>query len=542
MVSIVSAISLVGCVVTGSDVSEQMTRQEMGCDCTAVKPAVVPADSHREGRRGGAINIRIQREPASLVSLNEGDPIVSNIIDHTVLETLVRLSDDGKAVEPELAERFVIDNDGNEVAFYLDEAAYWHDGRPVTASDVHFVFSKLLDPYSNLTVNAAFESVKAVNTPDESTVVFELDRYVPGFLEAVATVPILPAHVFGRTPIPLHEASRAPIGSGPFRFVRWVPSRLIELERNPEWRGPAPSIDQIVYHVVPDNRIALDMLKTGGLDIVADLPVGARPPEESDVIRLTYPLPFIEAWVYNMRRPVLAEPASRHAVAMLIDKVSLRCAVMGCLADLPDELLRESSEQEAIFPTMPYDPDGARRLLKESGWSDTNRDGILDRDGIPFSFSLLLPTLGRDQERAAIVIQEELATAGIDMRISTVSRGAFFGRLIAARFDVAALSVRFSGQFDTRSLFHTPQGVTGNFGGFSNPDVDEMLDALQSERDVSVRRDLIERIGRRLSSLQPMTFTFRPHASALYREGIGGVRFHHGWLNASALTKAQVTP
>ena len=527
-------ICLLGCVVSGNDADATLENAAPPCVCRQSGRAAFSSPTPSSSTEDGTVTIRISREPASLISLVEGDPLVSNIMDHTVLEPLVRLTEDGESVEPELAERFEVDQSANRYIFYLNENARWHDGSPVTASDVHFVFSKLIDPYSTLEANSVFANIKEITTPNESTVIFELDHFLPSFLNAVASVPILPAHIFGRTSIALHEAARAPIGSGPFRFVRWIPSRLIELERNPDWRGTPPKINTLIYHIVPDNRIAMDMLRKGELDIVPNLPVTTETVHDKAFV-ITYPLPFFEAWVYNLRRPFLAEAASRHALAKLIDKKNIQCSLLECLADLPEEILAGDTIHEAIFPTMSFDPEGARQLLESSGWSDSNGDGILDRDGVPFSFSLLLPNLGKTQERAAVVIQEDMARVGIDMRISTVSRGAFFGRLVASRFDVAALAVRFRGHFDSWSLFHTPKGATGNFGGFSDRRVDALLERLRTENDSDARNELISTLRTLLNRLQPMTFTFRPFASALYREEIGGVVFKEGWIDALPL-------
>jgi peptide/nickel transport system substrate-binding protein len=536
------ALALTGCVVSGESVerSRLSTASECSCDDSSGLPRDV-FETPRPPRTGGTVDIRISREPASLISLIEGDPVVSNIIDHTVLEPLVRVSEDGQTVEPELADRFEIDKEGRQYTFYLDEEARWHDGHPVTASDVHFVFSKLLDPYSSLAVSASFANIKAIHTPDESTIVFELDRFLPHFLFTIATVPILPAHIFGRTPIALHEAARAPIGSGPFRFVRWIPSRLIELERNPDWRGKPPYVDQLVYHIIPDDRIAIDMLNHGDLDIVPNLPASGNF-SRANGAAFTYPLPFVEAWTYNLSHPFLVEPTSRQALAMLIDKETIRCAILRCRADLPEMLFSGASEQERVLPTLSFNPKEAKQLLKTVGWRDVDGDGILERDGMRFSFSLLLPNSGRDQERAAAVIQEDMASAGIEMRISTVSRGAFFGRLFASRFDVAVVSVRISGHFDAWSLFHTARGVTANFGGFSNPGVDALLDRLQFETDSTMRINLLDTLRRRLIQRQPLTFTFRPYATAVARFHLGGVTFRDGWIDVSALFIEERSP
>ena len=527
------AALLLGCFVTGG---EQKSSDAAPVDCRCNAPKIERLAPRRfSPSLGGTINIRIPREPATLLPHIENDPAVRRLVLGTVLERLVRKVAGSDTAQPELADRYEIEEDEGRYIFHIRENATWHDGHPVTAQDVRYVFSKLTDPYAGTARNSIFSNIKAIETPTDDTVVFVLDQFLPRFMDAVSTVPIIPSHVFGRIPLALHPAARAPIGSGPFRFVRWVPSRLIELERNPAWWGiedgseSGPYVEILRFHIVPDNRIAVDMMNHRDLDIVPDLPASSAFPVREGS-RLVYPLPHFETLVYNFNNPIFAERSARQALAMLIDKDAIRCSLLRCLADLPGE-----SAAESIQPTLPYDPVAAKKSLHEVGWRDRDGDGIIERDGRPFVFSLLVPNFGRDLERVAIAVQADLAKVGIDMRLSTVSHGAFFGRLASARFDVALLTVPIGAAFDPWSLFHTPKGATGNFGGFSSRRVDAYLDRMMFEPAPSVRSRLATELNEMLVHQQPMTFTFRTYGAAYVRDHVGGVTFEDGWIAAVKL-------
>ena len=480
---------------------------------------------------GGSAAIRVMREPTSLLSLVDTDPITAGIVNHFVLETLVRMSDDGTTARPELAERFEIDEASHTYTFYLAENARWHDGTPVTSTDVRFVFGKLSDPFNPFPQTHIFSNIADIDTPNADTVIFKLDKRVPGFTAALAEVPILPMHVFGRTPLPLHEASRAPVGSGPYRFVRWVPSQMIEIERNPDWRGKQPYLDEIRFLFVPDNRIAVDMFTHGDLDIILDYPTGASTPTE-DARIVSFPLPYIETWLFNRNRPIFREASVRRATSMLIDKRVIRCAALECQADLTDESPLSDRPDALLFPTVSFDPNAARRLLDSAGWR-IGAPAVRVKGTRELRFSLLVPNLGRDAERAAVIIQEDLAGAGIDMKISMVSRGAFMGRISTGRFDAAAVPMPLGAMDGSLSFLHSESGFST--GGEADRKMDALIDALRAELGNKQQAELRRQIATHTAQSTPLAYLYRPYGAALVRSSLAGVHITDGHLKLTEL-------
>ncbi len=481
---------------------------------------------------GGHVSIRILREPASLLSLIDDDPIIKAIIDHSVLETLIRVSEDSTTFEPELAEKFELNLSKNQYIFHLNPEATWHDGPPVTATDVKFVFSKLIDPFSSLPLAKFFADVSDIDTPDQDTVIFTLSRQTPGFLNAVAQIPILPSHIFGRIPLSVHGALRAPIGSGPFRFVRWIPSQLIELERNPHWRGRAPYVDEIKYFIVPENRIALDLYQSGKIDIIIDDSF-VFVPSKVNAQTVSFATPFMETWLFNSKTEIFRDERLRRAVAMLIDKATILTSALNCSGDLPDSDRISSRTDGFLFRTLPFDPQSAGRLLDGIGWRGRDRNGIRVKNGERLAFSLMLSNIGRDSERAVNIIQEDLARAGIEMKIAVVSRGAFLARLETGNFDSAVIPVSINSTDSVALFFHSEQGQAKQLGGLGSEELDMLISKLHTEFSMERQNELRKEIATQINNMLPSFFLYRSHNYAIIRPDVFGIYTREGFFDVT---------
>jgi peptide/nickel transport system substrate-binding protein len=506
------------------------------CRCPARLPgAAVDGGPESPANTGGQIAIRIGSEPGTLLPMLTPNPVAQAIASHDLFEALVELDDPSGTPLPELAVRWNVEQELGRFVFHLDREARWHDGPPVTADDVEYTFARLLDPAGGAIARGDFLDIKQIEVLDEHTIAFELDRYRPDFVGSLADVPILPAHVFGNDPLAGHPAARAPIGSGPFRFADWQRGAAIELVRNERWRGTPPAVDRVIYRVVPDTRVALDLFRGGRLDVVPDVPLRSGRRLLNGRL-ISFPLPRFEAWVYNTANPVFADAATRTAFGHLIDREALRCSILDCLVELISGPWPAGEEPPSADHGPQFDPAAAREMLTAAGWVDRDGDGVRERDGEQLAFTLLLPDSGRDLQRAVTVVQHDLDRAGVRMRVSTVSWSAYTERLRKHRFDASVIAFPNRHPFDPWSLFHSAAAASGrNFGRFADPAVDELLERLREATAPEARRALIEQIDEHLRTLQPFTFTFRPRRTLLVRDTIRGVRVRDGWIDERAL-------
>ncbi|MGH9367246.1 MAG: ABC transporter substrate-binding protein [Thermoanaerobaculia bacterium] len=183
------------------------------------------------------------------------------------------------------------------------------------------------------------------------------------------------------------------------------------------------------------------------------------------------------AW--NHRSPLFRDPKVRHALTLVINRRELH-RVLNLPADLPvsDVFLTERQFRDGELPEpLPYDPEQAKRLLDESGWSDTGGDGLRYHDGKPFRFAALAPTAFQGLEQAAVYVQAQLRRVGIQMEVQHLDYDAAKQRVRAGELEAAFLMTRLGGQ-SRLALFDKDSPI-----GYQNPKVIALLNDAASSLD-----------------------------------------------------------
>lgn len=492
---------------------------------------------------GGRVVFHMDYEPPHLQYMLKPDGWTTRIVTHDVVETLVKLDPHTHELGPELAESWTVSPDGKSVTFRLRQGVKWHDGRPFTSEDVAFTFQRLMDP----TVLAAaqrsdFENVARWETPDDHTFVLHLSWVHFATLPNLDQLLILPKHVFTRGDFNNHPANRAPIGTGPYLFDHWTAGNEIVLEKNPRYWGRPAWLDELVYRVVRERPVALEMVKRGEVDLMWRLTPEMVSDQIDEEILARYHLvqyyPWQTGfWVWNNARPQFADPRVRRALTMLIDRDLIRCSVERCLSRTVAQIFPEDlpSGNPPVEP-LPFDPDEAKRLLDEAGWRDSDGDGVRDKriDGakVPFRFTFLATANSASLQRQAAIAQNEFRRAGLDMEIQQVDWAVFSDRLQKHEFDVGALIWIFPNPaIDLYGIFHSSQRSGGgvNYANYQNAEVDRLLEEGRRTLDDDRRAELFRRVSRILHEDQPYTFTFNQALAALVSKKIRGARSSIAW-------------
>jgi len=472
-------------------------------------PASEPVD-------GDWLIVHLGAEPGTLNPITATDAYSGRVNDY-VYESLLRREPKTLELVPVLAESWEISEDRLTYTFHLRKDVRWQDGTPFTARDVLYSFERINDP----AVDAAhlrnyYRDIEKLEILDDHTLRY---RYrIPYFraLEFCGGIPIVPAHLFkDGDDFNQHPIGRSPLGTGPYRFVRWDTGKEIVLERNEAYWGTKPHIKRIVFKIITDNTVALHVLKKGGLDLMSLRPIqwvkqtgSARFQERFQ--KLKYYLPSYTYIGWNMRKPYFDDRRVRQAMTMLLDReMILQRLLFGLGTVVSGTFYVNSPEYNKAVTPYPYDPERARALLREAGWEDHDGDGILDRDGIPFRFEFLISAGSLFAEQLATILQQNLKNVGIVVTIRKLEWAVFIQKVQSHEFDACTLGWSLGWETDPYQLWHSSQADKGsNFVGFENAEADRLIEEARREFDPVKRRALYHRFHEILHEEQPYTFLF----------------------------------
>lgn len=452
----------------------------------------------REAPTGGRIVIGESTDISTLLPVIAGSQLDAEVGAQLYLSLNQARLEDGEldyfAGDLALAEDWQLTPDSVTLIYDLRDDARWSDGEPVDAGDVVFTFELVRVPEIASPYGTVWERLDSVTIPAEGFVAFHFKRRYPGMLYDTG-IGIVPEHIFrehisDQATLAGHPTLVDPaaglVVSGPYRVAERAPGERLVLERNPR-AVAAPATDTIVFRILPDPMTRLIELRNGALDVAGPLPLAqADELAEDPGLRVE----IVEdrfydyiAWNGAAFAP-FADTEIRRALSLAIDR-------RGVLEGLGIETFADPAA--GPFPPIltgladpelepdPYAPDSARAILERKGWSDRDGDGVLDRDGERFRFTLLTQAGNARRESAAEIIQAGLAAIGIEMRIRSLE----FNTLMSAAFQDRNFEALLSGwqvglQPDDIVGFFWPADHPYNFTGYSSAALDTIIPRAQA--------------------------------------------------------------
>ena len=484
-------------------------------------------------------------EPVTLVVSLNGDPGALNPavttsgnthpVTDQVFNGLVGL-DESLSPVPELAESWSLEDEGRTYRFALRRGVTWHDGAAFTSADVKFTFEEALLKYHSRTRAALQDLVERIETPDDHTVTFRLRRAYSPLLQRLDVVEasIIPKHVYAGQDLLAGEATRHPIGTGPFRFVSYAPADRVVLERNPTYfRKGFPGVDRLVFRIVPTAGTAVAALEKGEIDYVG----GVAGPEV-DRLRKTPGIAVVsgtggsggsvceDVLIPNLARHPLDDLRVRRAIAMAIDRQFIVNRVyfgQGRPATGPISHLLAWAYTPDVRQ-YPHDPAAAMRLLDEAGLKP-GRDG--ERLALTFTHAQTAQRLGQ-------ALREQLKTVGITLNLQTVDFNAAVDQVFVKKnFDLGMASFCNGADPDigVRRVY-----VSSNIGpfpfsngaGYRNPRVDALFDEASQFQDRGERRSRYVEIQKILTEDVPYFWLIDSEGWRAYRTAFTGFRLWTG--------------
>lgn len=462
----------------------------------------------------------------SQIEMAIGDLVFSKLAD--VGAELNTIGDSGFV--PQLATAWSWDNP-RTIRFTLDPDARWHDGAPVTAADVVFSFDVYRDTLVSSIAAPRLSRVRRVTAIDEHTVTIEFTRpYAEMLFDAVYHVRVVPRHLLDSVPrgeLRTHAFGRRPVGSGPYRMVRWRASEYVELEADAaHFQGP-PGVPRAIFRFHTDPATLVPQLLAEAIDFVEFLGSPAnvervRAAEHVNVIE--YPSLAYVYIAFNLRdrgelsrpHPLFGDRALRRALAMAVDRATAVQAVYGRYGMLiPAPITRAYSVWSDTLPGLSYDSAAARQELTRLGWVDRDGDGVRERAGRRLSFELSVPSSSGGRVRLAQVVQEQLRHLGVEVAITPFDFETTFQRARQGQFD--AVFGSYNGDPSPVSIAEvwSERAIGGfNYGRYVSPELERLIDRARNAATPEAARPLWQGVLGTIAQDAPAIFLLEPVMAA----------------------------
>jgi peptide/nickel transport system substrate-binding protein len=431
---------------------------------------------------------------------------------------------------PDLVTDIQASENGMTFTYTIQDGLTWSDGQPLTAEDFAFTMNMYKGNHAYLPQNYLTLIDGDVRVVDEQTV--EFDTKEPTSLYA-GDVPYmytytLPKHVFEDIEKPKQFDNVPSVTSGPFMVTEYETGQFVRMERNPEWTGPEPAMDEVIYRIFKSEDAEAEALKAGEIDFgyfdsanvynsLKNQPNvathdGTIP--SFDEIGLNTGSAFQEPQgafePHGDGHPALQDPVVRRAMRMavnsqeLVDKVLLGYGSAGTTIIPPVSVAGaryEPTEQELI----PWDIEGANALLDEAGYRDTDNDGVreMPNGGDPLSFRYYVQTNDQNTTKAAPFVKEWLSQIGIEANVEAMSSGKLGDEINAGTYDLFHWGWIPDPDPDSALSWFTcderpPDGSAygNNDSYYCNPEYDEMFNEQRTTLDATARFDIVHDMQR----------------------------------------------
>ncbi|MGD8883768.1 MAG: ABC transporter substrate-binding protein, partial [Desulfobacterales bacterium] len=411
--------------------------------------------------------------------------------------------------------------------FNLRENVKFHDGHIFDANDVKFTYEAIMDPKNLSPRLADYEPIKKVEVIDPLTVRIVYKRlYSP----AIGTwgMGILPEHLLNSQALKTEAValgqdvqnftmrqsgfSRHPIGCGPFVFREWKSDQYIILDRFEDyWEGP-PNYKKYIFRVIPDLLTQEMEFYAGTIDNYGVQPHQVKRLREDPNYQSFSGTSFGYTYIgYNMRREPFDDIRVRQALSMAIDvEKIIKYVIYNQGERITGPFLRQTDFYNHNIKPVPYDPQGALKLLAEAGWQ-RNAEGWLEKDGKRMQFKLITNN-GNDIRKAILSIaQDSWKQIGIDVRTDLLEWAVFIQeRVNKLDFDALVLGWSMGIDPDLYQIWHSSQ--TGfnqlNFVGFKNKKADDLIVKIRQEYNHTQQIEYCHRLHEIIAAEQPYTFLY----------------------------------
>jgi peptide/nickel transport system substrate-binding protein len=544
---VVATLAVVGSLTLGCDASARVKPWRHAPDPTTeaahAPGSPVLADASGEPdihtSRAHTLRVHLDAEPGRLTPLLGPTVWARRITLGTIFEPLIRyVPPDGAGAgryAPRLAQSWRVMPSGMEIRIELEPNVTFHDGHPLTTSDVQFTLDAVRDPRKGVDhLRPMLDDVEAIELITAHELRLRLKRPSGWVLRALAEIPILPMHIYDGSLL----GGGALVGTGPWKLVS-NKAGVVHLTRYDHYWAGKPAIADVEFIYEPDAAVALREAKRGDLDLIPAM-IPAHWPEQANAPGIVAGFRPLELATPRLRylafnpRPPLDDPRVRHALALLVDRRTIAKRVFDGLARpalwpiWPGGFL---SGAEAAVPD--FDPAAAAKLLDAAGWTDAHpKDGIRDQDGKQLRLIMIggdkpVPkdASGPPQKLDRDYFIEAARRIGVVIDVKSGSEPWLEKHVAEGSYDIAELV--WSGMVDA-----DPSALLAH----ASPRIDRALDALAAAWDPAERARLAPELAAGFAETWPLAGIVADAPHGLIAKRVKGVRVWDGWIDFSQLS------
>ncbi|MCC6457537.1 MAG: twin-arginine translocation signal domain-containing protein [Caldilineaceae bacterium] len=465
-----SAALLTACAPTAAPTTS-------GGEAPAAGSGEAPAASGPQ--QGGTLRLMGHQEVAGMGPQDQGASVQEAVI-YAIHNSLL-LGDEMLVTKGVLAESYEVAEDGLTYTFNLVQGVKFHDDADFTAQDVVYTYDFYRDEANATSIVGDFLGVESVEATDDFTVVVHMASVNASSLVSWAETPIVQSAYHAEVGEDTYRT--APVGTGAFQLVNWVPAEVVELEAFENHFRGRPNIDAIRQEVVPDASVRAIALETGDSDaclwplLVEDSKRLAEDPNFTVLVSSTGGIKHIPL---NNQHPALSEKEVRQALLTALDRQRIVDELWNGAAKVANTHYSPkysfySKDQDPAVKHYDYSVDGANALLDGAGWV-AGADGIREKDGVRLSFTCTTITGDTARRPIAELAQQMLAEAGVEMLLEEAPVSAILEALPNGDMDASLFNWTY-GAVDPDPADTLRSGGAQNFNNYSNARVDELIDA-----------------------------------------------------------------
>jgi peptide/nickel transport system substrate-binding protein len=454
---------------------------------------------------GGTLQAAIGGEPDQL------DPhLTTSYFSFQVLEnvydTLVE-PDENLEMQPALASEWKTSEDQLTWTFTIRDGVKFSDGSELTSEDIAYTYNRIKD--EELQPSYRLAAVKSIETPDPQTLVIQLSEPQPSLLSALGGYKGM--GIVSKENVESGDVKNNPVGSGPFAVEDWSNGSSIELTRNTEYWGEEPSLAGVEFTFVKDPTVALQNLQSGEVHWTDNLPQQQidQLSESEDVVVESAPSQDYWYMSLNHKREPFDDVDVRRAIALALDREAIVKVAKFGNATVNQTAIPETSAWYHDYAPFEQDTDEAQQLLEDAGVEDLEMD-------------LMVTSEYPETVSAAQVISSQLEEIGVTVEIRELEFPAWLDEQSKGNFDSFMLG--WLGNIDPDEFYYSQHHSKGsnNYQGYSNPEVDTMLDEARTETDETARKEMYGQIAEQIVDDVSYIYLYNPDVAQGWAPEVSG--------------------